>query len=93
MYSLSVIGNIDVPKKVLRRLRHEWQTNTDFRNDLISRVIKPRVESLNENWWKSFDSQVWSYCEHNRVGLYRNDEDDSDPIYLLEEARCTDAPG
>ncbi|XP_078359384.1 uncharacterized protein LOC144643868 [Oculina patagonica] len=45
----------------------------------------------NKNWWGSFDHQGWSTCDSKYeyiTGLYRNDPTGSDPIYLLEEARC-----
>ena len=94
-YSVSVVGNIDVAKQILRRLSHEWQMNTGYRNYMKSRVNKPSPQSHNDNWWGSFDKQGWSYCGHGRymTGLYRNDRSDSDGIYRLEEAKCTDAPG
>ena len=63
---MSVVGNIDVAKQVLRRLSHEWQTNTGYRNYTKSRVNKPSPQSHNENWWGSFDKQGWSYCGHSR---------------------------
>ena len=63
-------------------------------------VFTPPLGSHNDDWWGSFDSQGWSYCGHSRymTGLYRNDPTKSwwtriHPIYLLEEAKCTDAPG
>ena len=43
------------------------------------------------NWWGSFDRQGWSTCEESTeylTGLWRNDRESGDPIYLLEEARC-----
>ncbi len=94
-YSVSVVGNIDVAKQVLRRLSHEWQTNTGYRNYMKQRVTIPSTQSHNENWWGSFDHKGWSLCNHGRymTGMYRNDHSSSDPIYLLEEAKCTDAPG
>ena len=94
-YSPSVVGNIDVAKQVLRRLSHKWQTNTSYRNYMKSRVNKPSTGSHNENWWYRFDHRGWSDCGHSRymTGLYRNDQRPDDPIFLLEEAKCTDAPG
>ena len=94
-YTVSVVGNVDVAKQVLRRLSREWQTNTAYRNYMKSQVNKPSTHSHNENWWHSFDHQGWSYCGRDRymTGLYRNDEGGSDPIYHLEEAKCADAPG
>ena len=94
-YSVSVVGDIDVAKQVLRRLSHEFQTNTAYSNYTKSQVIKPSTRSHNENWSSSFDRKGWSYCGHDRymTGLYRSDGTTSDPIYLLEHAKCSDAPG
>ncbi len=93
-YSVSVVGNIDVAKQVLRRLSHQWQTNTGYRNYMKKQVTIPQL-SHNENWWRSFNNQGWSLCSHGRymTGLYRNVRSKSDHIYRLEEAKCTDAPG
>ncbi|XP_028407487.1 uncharacterized protein LOC114530096 isoform X2 [Dendronephthya gigantea] len=93
-YSVSVVGDIDVAKQILRRLSHEWQTNAGYRNYMKS-LLKPIVGSHNANWWKSFDRKGWSLCGHGRymAGMYRNRKHEKDPIYLLEEAKCVDAPG
>ena len=92
---MSVVGNIDVAKQVLRRLSHKWRTSTGYRNYMKSQVVKPSTHSHIANWWGSFDRKGWSYCGHGRymTGLYRNDGGGSDPIYRLEEAKCSDAPG
>ena len=94
-YSVSEVGNIDVAKQVLRRLSHEWQTNSGYRNYMKSHVTMPSVQSYNENWWGSFDRQGWSLCRSGTymAGMYRNKQSGSDPIYLLEEAKCVNAPG
>ena len=94
-YSASVVGNIDVAKQVLRRLSHEWQTNTGYRNYVQSRVNKSSPQSHNENWGASFDNEGWSYCGHSRymTGLYRSDAIGLDIINQLDEAKCADAPG
>jgi hypothetical protein len=94
-YSVSVVGNIDVAKQVLRRLGHEWRTNSGYKNYMKSRVNKPGTRSHNEDWGRSFDRKGWSECGHGRylAGLYRNKQKGSDPIYLLEKAKCVDAPG
>ena len=94
-YSVSVVGNIDVAKQVLRRLSHEWQTNTQYRDHIKSLVNKPSTHSHIANWWRSFNERGWSYCGRNRYmrGLYRHHRRESDPIYLIEEAECSDAPG
>ena len=94
-YSVSVVGNIDVAKQVLRRLSHEWQTNTWYRYYVKLHVNRPSTGSHNENWWDSFNYQGWSYCGRSRymTGLYRSNWRSHDPLYRLEEAKCTDAPG
>ena len=94
-YSVSVVGNIDVAKQVLRRLSHEWRTNSGYRNHIKSLVKKPSTHIHFANWWRSFNKRGWSYCGRNRymTGLYRHHRHESDPIYLIEEAKCSDAPG
>ena len=94
-YSVSVVGNIDVAKQVLRRLSHEWQTHAGYRNYMKKQFTIPSTQWDNENWWQSFDNKGWSLCSKGRymTGLYRNVKSSSDPIYKLEEANCTDAPG
>jgi hypothetical protein len=46
----------------------------------------------NASWWKSFNATGWSKCGKDNLfitGFYRNHPySDSDPISLLEEARC-----
>ena len=46
------------------------------------------------NWWFTFDHEGWSACNPDQyvTGFYRNRRTYSDPIYLLEEARCCKAP-
>ncbi|XP_028414750.1 uncharacterized protein LOC114537838 [Dendronephthya gigantea] len=95
-YTVSVVGNIDVAKQVLRRLSHAWQTNSGYRKYMIARVRRPRTRSNKDNWWKSFDHKGWSQCGNGRymAGLYRNKRRRRrDPIFLLEAAKCVDAPG
>ena len=47
------------------------------------------------NWWTTFDRAGWSRCGRKEyvTGFYRNHKTHSDPISLLEEARCCKAPG
>ena len=49
----------------------------------------------NANWWLSFDKEGWSSCaKKNRYikGFQRNPpKQKSDPIYMLEEAKCCTA--
>ena len=93
-YTVSVVGNIDVAKQVLRRLSHEWQTNTQYRNYMKAQVSIPRPQSHNTNWWQTLDSAGWSLCGHGRYmrGMFRNDRQNPDRIGLIEAAHCTDAP-
>ena len=47
------------------------------------------------NWWGSFDKEGWSKCASSveyLKGFYRNNKNNNDPIYLLEEGRCCKAP-
>ena len=49
------------------------------------------------NWWVSFDSRGWSYCDATNQymnGLWRNENKPGplDGIYLIEYANCCDAP-
>ena len=46
------------------------------------------------DWWKSFDHAGWSRCRSKEyvTGFYRSSWTPHDPIYLLEEARCCQAP-
>ncbi|XP_028413893.1 uncharacterized protein LOC114536743 isoform X2 [Dendronephthya gigantea] len=94
-YSVSEVGDIDVAKQVLRRLSHEWETNNGYRRYMKAYVTIPGVQSHIENWWGSFDRVGWSLCRSGTymTGMYRNTRSGSDPIYLLEEAKCVDAPG
>ncbi|XP_028399896.1 uncharacterized protein LOC114523229 [Dendronephthya gigantea] len=93
-YTVSVVGNIDVAKEVLRRLSHQWQTNTGFRNYMKSFVTKPTTGDHEENWI-SFNCRGWSTCGRGRymAGLYRHSSRSNDYIYLIEKAYCVDAPG
>lgn len=48
------------------------------------------------NWWTSFDKAGWSECDEKEYirGFKRNGPiPRSDPISLLEEAKCCKAPG
>ena len=93
-YTVSVVGNIDVAKQVLRRLSHEWQTNTKYRNYMKAQVSIPSPQSHSTNWWQTLESEGWSLCGHDRYmrGMFRNDRHKPDRIGLIEAAHCTDAP-
>ena len=73
-YSLSVVGNIDVAKQVLRRLSHEWQTNEQYRNYMKSLVTIPSPETHVADWQVSLDREGWPLCEPGKymTGLWRN---------------------
>ena len=93
-YSVSVVGNIDVAKQVLRRLGHEWRTNEEYRNHLnpfVSTITQTRVV----DWGISFDSPGWSLCDNGQymTGMWRGDyHPGNDLISNLEKAECSDAP-
>ena len=93
-YTVSVVGNIDVAKQVLRRLSHAWQTNTQYRNYMKAQVSISSPQSHNANWWGSLDHAGWSLCGHGRYmrGMFRNDRHSPDTLGLIEEAHCSDAP-
>ncbi|PFX27877.1 uncharacterized protein LOC111327026 [Stylophora pistillata] len=43
------------------------------------------------NWWISFDNEGWSYCDSEyqyMTGLWRNERESYDGIYLIEHAKC-----
>ena len=48
------------------------------------------------NWWYSFDKKGWSLCDSTMeymTGMERNtNRGDNDKIYLLEKAKCCQAP-
>ena len=48
------------------------------------------------NWWYSFDKNGWSLCDSTMeymTGMERNtNRGDNDKIYLLEKAKCCQAP-
>ncbi|XP_066925842.1 uncharacterized protein [Clytia hemisphaerica] len=94
-FTVSVVGNIDVAKQVVRRIANIWQTSGDYRRHMIGNVRKPSVATENANWWKSFDHKGWSSCPNGlyMTGLYRNNnrKGDKDQIFLLEEAECKSA--
>ncbi|XP_066912196.1 uncharacterized protein [Clytia hemisphaerica] len=94
-FTVSVVGNIDVAKQVIRRIAHAWQTKSTYRNHMIKNLKKPSVVTQRANWWGSFDHKGWSSCPNGlyMTGLYRNDNrpGDKDQIFLLEEAECKSA--
>ncbi|XP_028414751.1 uncharacterized protein LOC114537839 [Dendronephthya gigantea] len=98
-YSVSVVGNIDVAKQVLRRLSHEWQTNKKYRDHMRNFVaigkIPRKIGNHVEKWKKSFNKKGWSQCGKDRymTGLYRKKKTKNDPISLLDQAKCSDVPG
>jgi len=57
----------------------------------------PGTECYNQNWWGSFDSAGWSFCNEGyfMAGLYRtgNMWDGQHGIYQLEEALCCKPKG
>ena len=44
-YTMSVVGNIDVAKQILRRLSHEWQTRSGFRNYMELQLENDGIKS------------------------------------------------
>ena len=62
---------------------------------LISQTINMLSPScFIANWWQSMDVKGWSVCAYDRLikGFWRNDQQqDNDPILLLEEAQCCPA--
>ena len=48
------------------------------------------------DWWLGFDRKGWvtcGYADEYMTGLYRNaNQGSKDGIYLIEEARCCNAP-
>ena len=48
------------------------------------------------NWWYSFDKKGWSLCDSTMeymTGMERStNQGDNDKIYLLEKAKCCQAP-
>ena len=48
-------------------------------------------ECSTANWWGSFDHTGWSTCASTyefMTGLYRNDRESDDGIFLIEQANC-----
>ena len=94
-YSVSVVGNIDVAKQVLRRLSHEWQTNKDYRHYMNSHVTIPNPQTHQADWQVSFDREGWSLCGQGRymTGMWRHQHKSGDErIGRIEFAECRDAP-
>ena len=94
-YSVSVVGNIDVAKQVLRRLSHEWQTNEEYRNYMKSLVTIPDPQRNQADWQASFDHKGWSLCDQGKfmTGMWRHEHVTGDErIGRIEFAYCRDAP-
>ena len=94
-HSVSVVGNIDVAKQVLRRLSHEWQTNKEHRNYMKSLVTIPNPQTHHADWQTSFDREGWSLCGQGRymTGMWRHHHKSGDErIGRIEFAECRDAP-
>ena len=94
-YTVSVVGNIDVAKQVLRRLSHAWLTNTAFRNYLKKHLTISSPQREVANWWHSLDRSGWSLCGSGKymTGLWRNNYHSGDErLGRIEEAECYDAP-
>ncbi len=93
-YTVSVVGNIDVPKQILRRLAHVWQTVSEFRNEIKSQLKIPEPQSHNADWSSSLEHRGWSTCGKGRymTGMWRNHYYRGDErLGRIEEARCYDA--
>ena len=89
-YTVSVVGNIDVAKQVLRRLAHLWRSHSGYRNHMMQYVKQPPVTNKGGNWWGSFDHKGWSTCPggHYITGFWRNS---CNSLYCLEQADCKSA--
>lgn len=87
------MGNIDVAKQLLRRLRNEWTSNEGWRKALkIKTDFRPKEHE--SNWWEKFDKKGWSKVDAGYMtGMWRNKNGGSkDYIYLLEKVKSRDAP-
>ena len=91
-YTVSVVGNIDVPKQILRRLSRSLRTKREYRNYIKSVALpKSRIVS----WLMAPNAKEWSVCDKNEylTGLWRNDPSQPlDRISLIEKADCITAP-
>uniref|UniRef100_A0A069DMZ3 WSC domain-containing protein n=1 Tax=Clytia hemisphaerica TaxID=252671 RepID=A0A069DMZ3_9CNID len=93
-YTVSVVGNIDVAKQVLRRIAHKWQVSTHYRKHMRNFVNKPQFRHVEADWWRSFDVKGWSNCPDGTymTGVWRNNNNqDNDGIHLIELAECKSA--
>ena len=93
-YSLSVVGDIDIAKGVLERLRSKWKNVEDYRNHMMGKMGNPKFPSASKsaNWWDSMGNIGWSMCEKNDRnnylyihGLWRSA---GGGLNSLEEADC-----
>ena len=94
-FTVSVVGNIDVAKQVLRRLSHEWQTNTQYRDYMKGLVTIPAPQTQVADWEASFDRDGWNLCGSGKymTGMWRHDKKSGDErIGRIEYAECKDAP-
>lgn len=98
-YSVSVVGDIDVAREILERLRSKWHENADYRKHVRESLGVTGVigEMQKADWVKSMDKKGWSDCpedEHDKPlylhGLYRNAVTDSDfdGLGLIEYGDC-----
>ena len=71
-YSLSVVGDIDVAKEVLKRLRSKWLTVKEYRGHMMSKMGSVGFPSAwkTANWWASFENIGWSMCDKNSHDNY-----------------------
>ncbi|XP_066930374.1 uncharacterized protein [Clytia hemisphaerica] len=95
-YSVSVVGDIDVAKQVLRRLALLWRTNEAYRNHMQNQYIHEQEQNTQRaNWWNSIDNGGWSKCQagHFLTGVYRSPHVWWDErLGRLEEGECKTAP-
>ena len=99
-YSLSVVGDIDVAREVLERLRSKWRDVKGYRNFIMGKINVGFPSGYRtSNWIRSFDNKGWSMCDkdsHNNYlymhGLWRSAGRAG--LFLLEHADCrADAVG
>ena len=70
-YSLSVVGDIDVAKEVLERLRSKWLGVKEYRDHVMKKINVGFPGSYKRtDWVHSFDNIGWSTCEKNSHGNY-----------------------
>ncbi len=94
-YSVSVVGNIDVAKQILRRLIHKWQTESEYRKELTTFATDANPQRHEADWGTSMDYEGWSKCGKGRyiTGMWRSDKVPTDErIGRIDYAECLDAP-